>query len=69
VAKNGLRIFTLAMIFAKVDPEIFSEWLHRQGGVIFLLIALAAILLLVWILRRGEHQLRRTEAPHQGTLS
>lgn len=65
VAKNGLRIFTLAMIATKIDPEVFTGRLHRQGGVIFFLVALAAIMFLVWILRRGEEEVKRTEALHQ----
>ncbi len=54
VAKNGLRIFTLGVLATRVDPSFLSGRLHRQGGGIFLLIALGAIFLLIWILRRGE---------------
>jgi exosortase len=54
VAKNGLRIFTIAMLATRVDPSFLTGRLHRQGGIIFFLIALAAIFLLLWILRRGE---------------
>jgi exosortase len=54
VAKNGLRIFTIAMLATRVDPSFLTGRLHRQGGILFFLIALAAIFLLLWILRRGE---------------
>jgi exosortase len=54
VAKNGLRIFTIAMLVTRVDPSFLTGRLHRQGGIIFFLIALAAIFVLIWILRRGE---------------
>jgi len=54
VAKNGLRIFSIGMLGTRVDPSYLSGHLHRQGGIIFLLIALAAIFVLLWILRRGE---------------
>jgi exosortase len=54
VAKNGLRIFVIGMLATRVDPGFLTGRLHRQGGVIFLLIALAVIFLVIWILRRGE---------------
>lgn len=55
VLKNGLRIFALGMLATKVDPSFLTGRFHRQGGIIFFLIALVAIFLLLWILRRGEH--------------
>ncbi len=54
VAKNGLRIFTIAMLTTRVDPSFLTGRLHREGGIIFFLIALAVTFLLLWILRRGE---------------
>jgi exosortase len=54
VAKNGLRIFTLGVLASRVDPSFLTGDLHRQGGIVFFLIALAGIFLLIWILRRGE---------------
>jgi exosortase len=54
VAKNGLRIFTIGMLGSKVDPSYLTGHLHRQGGIIFLLIALAGVFVLLWILRRSE---------------
>jgi exosortase len=54
VAKNGLRIFVLGMLGSRVDPSFLTGRLHRQGGIIYFLIALFAMGLLLWILRRGE---------------
>jgi exosortase len=54
VAKNGLRIFTLGVLATHVDRSFLTGRLHRQGGGIFLLFALAAEFLLLWILHRGE---------------
>jgi exosortase len=56
VAKNGLRIFVIGMLATRVDVRFLTGRLHRQGGVIFLLIALAVIFLVIWILRRGEEE-------------
>jgi exosortase/archaeosortase family protein len=54
VAKNGLRIFTIVMLATRVDPAYLTGRLHREGGIVFFTIALAAILGLIWILRRSE---------------
>jgi exosortase len=51
LAKNGLRIFTIAMLGTRVDPAYLTGRLHHEGGVIFLIVALAAIFLLLWFLR------------------
>ena len=62
IAKNGLRIFTIAMLATHVDPSFLTGRLHHQGGIIFFLIALAAIFLLLWIMRRGEKEKPRIRA-------
>ena len=58
VAKNGLRIFVLAMLTTHVDRSFITGRLHHQGGIIYFLIALAAIILLIWAARRGEEKPR-----------
>ena len=54
VAKNGLRIFTIAMLGTRVDPKFLTGKLHRDGGIVFFTIALLATFALLWILQRGE---------------
>jgi exosortase len=54
VAKNGLRIFTIAMLGTRVDPAYLNGRLHHQGGIVFFTISLAAVGLLLWRLRNGE---------------
>jgi exosortase/archaeosortase family protein len=54
IAKNGLRIFTIAMLGTRVDIGFLTGKMHHQGGILFFLIALACILALVWILSREE---------------
>lgn len=56
VAKNGLRIFAIVMLATRVDPSYLTGRLHRQGGIIFFLIALAAIFVLILMARRGEEK-------------
>jgi exosortase len=54
IAKNGLRIFVLGYLAIHGHPDILTSRLHREGGIIFFLIALGATALLLWILRKGE---------------
>ena len=54
VAKNGLRIFTIAMLGTRVDPGYLTGRFHHEGGIVFFLIALLGVFVLLWILRRGE---------------
>jgi exosortase len=58
VAKNGLRIFTIAMLGTRVDPAYLTGRLHHEGGVIFFAIVLLVIFALLWILRKGDGLLR-----------
>jgi exosortase len=54
VAKNGLRIFTIAMLGTRVDPGYLTGKLHHQGGIVFFGAALIAVFALLWLFRRGE---------------
>jgi len=57
IAKNGLRIFTIAMLGTRVDPVYITGRFHHQGGIIFFAIALIVTFALLWIVRRGERPL------------
>jgi exosortase len=52
--KNGFRIFVISELGTRVDPSFFEGRLHHHGGILFLALALAAVALLLWILRRTE---------------
>ena len=54
VAKNGLRVFTIAMLSTHVDRGYLTGRFHHQGGIVFFAIALIVIFGALWILRRGE---------------
>jgi exosortase len=56
IAKNGVRIFTISMLGTRIDPAFLHGNLHRHGGVLFFLLALFAVLLLLWLLNRTENQ-------------
>jgi len=54
VAKNGLRIVTIGELGTRVDPGFLNGNLHHRGGIIFFGIAVLAVGLLLWGLRRSE---------------
>lgn len=58
VAKNGLRIFVLAMLTTRVDRSFITGRLHHQGGIIYFLIALMTIILFIWTARWGNEETR-----------
>jgi exosortase len=57
IAKNGVRNFTISMLGTRVDPGFLHGNLHRHGGILFFLLALFALLLLLWLLNRAESRL------------
>jgi exosortase len=56
VAKNGLRIVTIAELGTRVDPGFLNGKFHHNGGIVFFGIAVVAVLALLWLLRRTEFQ-------------
>jgi exosortase len=58
VAKNGLRIFTIAELGTRIDPGFLNGKLHHNGGIIFFGIAVVAVGALLWVLRRTEFPMR-----------
>ena len=54
IAKNGLRIFTIAMLGTRVDPSYLTGRLHHEGGIVFFAIILVLTFAVLWILRKGE---------------
>lgn len=58
VGKNGVRIFVLAILTTRVDRSFITGRLHHQGGIIYFLIALAAIISVIWIAHVTEKKSR-----------
>ena len=56
VAKNGVRVFTLAVLGAYVNPNVLNSPLHHQGGPLFFALALAWVCLVIWIVRWAERR-------------
>jgi exosortase len=59
VFKNGLRIVTISLLAAYVDPVFINRhWIHRSGGIPFFVVALLLLVPVVWGLRRWERRER-----------
>jgi exosortase C (VPDSG-CTERM-specific) len=78
IARNTLRIVTLALLSVHVDPTIIDSPLHHRGGPLFFAISLIPFfLLLAWLRRQERHAPRSPsadpgavqEAPADSTLS
>jgi exosortase len=62
VIKNGIRIATLTLLSVYVDPGFLTGRLHREGGFVFFLLALAILLPILLWLQKSE----RSAAPRGG---
>ncbi len=54
IAKNGLRIVTLALLGVYVDRRVLSGPLHEAGGIPFFLVGIMGLAIVLWALRRRE---------------
>jgi exosortase len=69
IAKNAIRIFTIAELGTRVNPSFLHGTLHRQGGIVFLSLALLMLVVLLWILRKSEMRatMSNISQPHTDT--
>ncbi len=54
IVKNGVRIATLTLLAAYVDPAWLTGKLHLQGGIVFFALTLCLLGSFVIVLRRVE---------------
>jgi len=59
IVKNGARIVTLSLLSMYVDPGFLTGSLHRRGGFVFALVALALLAGLLWFLQSAERRTQR----------
>jgi len=52
--KNGIRIVSLTLLGAYVDPRILQSSLHREGGIPFFVVALLLLAPVLYFLRKSE---------------
>lgn len=66
ILKNGIRIFTLAVLALYVDPGFLTGRLHHAGGFVFYLLGLLALVPLLEWLRRTETRQPETTTIERG---
>lgn len=54
--KNGIRIVTLTVLALYVDRGFLESSLHRDGGIVFFILALLLMAPILFVLRRSEKQ-------------
>jgi exosortase len=54
IFKNGIRIATISWLTSYVDEGIIHSALHRRGGLPFSLLALAMLLVAIFLFRKAE---------------
>lgn len=52
--KNGIRIVTLTLLGAYVDPRILKSSIHKEGGIPFFIVALLLLVPILYFLRKME---------------
>lgn len=63
--KNGVRIVTIYLLTAYVNPAFLHGWLHTSGGVVFYLLGLIALIPVAVLLRKGESSDAIPSQPHE----
>jgi len=61
--KNAVRIFTIAELGTRVNPDFLDGRLHHEGGIIFFGLAVLATVVLLLALRRSETQTTLESSP------
>jgi exosortase len=63
IIKNAVRIVSLALLSAYVDPGFLTGSLHRRGGAVFFVIGLLMFIPISVLLLRAERRMNSTTAP------
>jgi len=69
VLRNGIRIFSIALLTIHVDDGVIKGPLHSRGGPVFFGLSLVFLFLLIFILRRIGSRSRGTVPPAESSTS
>jgi exosortase len=57
--KNGIRITVLSLLGTYIDERFLTQgFLHKSGGLVFYVPALAIVLCILWLLKKSENKLQ-----------
>ncbi|MCU1270100.1 MAG: eight transrane protein EpsH [Acidobacteriaceae bacterium] len=70
VVKNGVRIVSIYLLTAYVNPAFLHGWLHTSGGILFYLLGVIALFPVLAVFRKGErNHLRTSRVPELAQVS
>ena len=61
ILRNGFRILVIGLLCVHVGPQMIHSLIHRRGGPLFFVVSLVPLLLVLWLLRKGDEQTRFAE--------
>jgi exosortase C (VPDSG-CTERM-specific) len=59
IVRNGFRILVIGLLCVHVGPQMINSVIHRRGGPLFFVLSLVPLLLVLWLLHKGDEQTRR----------
>lgn len=57
IARNALRVATIAAVCFHFGPEMIDSWIHQRGGPYFFALSMVPFMLVLYILIRSERTL------------
>ena len=61
ILRNGFRILVIGLLCVNVGPQMINSIIHRRGGPVFFALSLIPLIVVLWLLRKGEVRSRRPE--------
>jgi exosortase C (VPDSG-CTERM-specific) len=58
ILRNGFRILVIGLLCVHFGPQMIHSVIHRRGGPLFFVLSLIPLLLILWLLRKGDEQRR-----------
>jgi exosortase C (VPDSG-CTERM-specific) len=54
ILRNGFRILVIGLLCVHMGPQMIHSLIHRRGGPLFFTLSLIPLLLVLWLLRKGD---------------
>lgn len=58
ILRNGFRILVIGLLCVHIGPQMIHSLIHRRGGPLFFVLSLIPLLLVMWLLRKGDERTR-----------
>jgi exosortase C (VPDSG-CTERM-specific) len=59
ILRNGFRILVIGLLCVHMGPQMIHSLIHRRGGPLFFTLSLIPLLLVSWLLRKGDVHTRQ----------